>query len=249
MLLEDGTVRTYDRTPGMYSIQLKDLNNFICKTACNVLKRFVCSLSDVVALKRAVFVSFLTRTAQGTALHATTSPVVGQWRPQVMQDLLDPETPLPPFSSSSPFSFQSLSNLFTLPGFSLTSYGRWGWGGGVLAPLRFLKFFDSLLTSFNILKSSGIQNLAFSYSKCIYILSIFVCSLSGHGLAPTVLLNFYIHHSVSKNVRDVSKGGGGRQKNVHMTFLVDKIDMTLPLPRKWSTYFNNSKIEMTISFT
>ena len=31
--------------------------------------------------------------------------------------------------------------------------------------------------------------------------------------------------AVSKKVCDVSKGGGGLQKNVHMTFLVDKIDM------------------------
>ena len=62
------------------------------------------------------------------------------------------------------------------------------------------------------------------------------------SFAPSALLYFYlpqvhfytfIHNTqslglqdkLSKKVRDVSKGGGGLQKNVHMTFLPDKIDM------------------------
>ena len=77
------------------------------------------------------------------------------------------------------------------------------------------------------------------FHKCICILSIFLCSLSGP--APSVLLYVYTQHSILKfaklimphgphrveKLRNVSKGGGvgGLQKNVHMTFLMDKIDM------------------------
>ena len=64
--------------------------------------------------------------------------------------------------------------------------------------------------------------------------TVYVCSLSGPGLAPGVLSYFYTQHSTlkparlimprqnRKKVRDISRGGG-LQKNVHMTFLVDKI--------------------------
>ena len=55
------------------------------------------------------------------------------------------------------------------------------------------------------------------------------------GLAPSVLLYFYTQHSINnasqalaelKKVCDVPKRGWrGLQKNVHMTFLVDKINM------------------------
>ena len=57
------------------------------------------------------------------------------------------------------------------------------------------------LEIFNVLKSSieSIQNPAFC--KCICILSIFLCSLSGPDFAPSVLLNFYTHHLVLKPAR------------------------------------------------
>ena len=107
----------------------------------------------------------------------------------------------------------------------------------------------NLMKIFNILKSS-IQSICIlciddfkiliqHFHKCIYILSISVCSLSDPGFAPSELLHFCTQHSCkidnatgasakSKKVRDFSNGGGwvgGLQKNVHMTFLVDKIDM------------------------
>ena len=37
-------------------------------------------------------------------------------------------------------------------------------------------------------------------------LSIFVCSLSGPGLAPSVLVNFYAHHSALRSLGRVEKG-------------------------------------------
>ena len=55
----------------------------------------------------------------------------------------------------------------------------------------------------------------------------------------------------SKKVRDVSKGGwggeggvGSLQKNVHMTFLVDKIDVTLPLI--WQPWKTQGLVHMEI---
>ena len=48
---------------------------------------------------------------------------------------------------------------------------------------------------------------------------IFVCSFPSFALPSRF-------SAESKEVRYVSKrGGGGLQKNVHMTFLMDKIDM------------------------
>ena len=59
------------------------------------------------------------------------------------------------------------------------------------------------------------QNPAFS--MCIYILNIYVCSLSDPGFAPSVLLYLackinnagLLASAKSKKMRDVSKGGGG----------------------------------------
>ena len=101
--------------------------------------------------------------------------------------------------------------------------------------------FNSLLKFFNILKSSIQMHKIQHFHKCIHILSIFLCSLSIPGFAPTVLLYVYTQRSIlkaaklavpqglseSKKMCDVFKvrWGGGLQKNVHMTFLVDKIDM------------------------
>ena len=77
-----------------------------------------------------------------------------------------------------------------------TSYGRWGEGVGAcdVSPLKMVE--NCLLKIFNILKSSiqNIQNPAFC--KCIYNLSIYVCSLAGPGFAPSVLLYFYTQHSI-----------------------------------------------------
>ena len=45
------------------------------------------------------------------------------------------------------------------------------------------------------------------FCTCIYILSIFVCLLSGPGLAPSVLVNFYARHSVLKPARQITPQG------------------------------------------
>ena len=47
---------------------------------------------------------------------------------------------------------------------------------------------------------------------CIYILSIFVCSLSGPGLATSVLLNFKHIHSVLKPARKVMPQGSQQRR-------------------------------------
>ena len=71
----------------------------------------------------------------------------------------------------------------------------------------------------------------------MYLYLKYICMLIlSPGLTPSVLLCSHTQQSIlnnaseasaeSKKVRDVSKkGGGGPQKNVHMTFLVNKIDM------------------------
>ena len=104
-----------------------------------------------------------------------------------------------------------------------------GGGGGGVAPVTFvgekswkISFFFKFLIFLNHLckLTYKIQH----FRKCICILGIFLCSLSGPGLAPSVPLYFYAQHSILKpapasgtwaelkNVRDVSKrgwGGGG----------------------------------------
>ena len=81
------------------------------------------------------------------------------------------------------------------------------------------------------------------FYKCIYILSIcmliirsWLCPKCTFTLLYTTLNlkdckvnNATGASATSKKLRDVSKGGGGGveglQKNIHMTFLVDKIDL------------------------
>ena len=109
--------------------------------------------------------------------------------------------------------------------------------------------FGSLFENFNILNSSiqGIQHPAFSlvylYLKYICMLIFrswpcpkctFIFLYTALNLKACTINNASGATAVSKEVRDVSKGGGGGgvgglQKNVHMTFLVDKIDMCASL--------------------
>ena len=62
--------------------------------------------------------------------------------------------------------------------------------------MKIVENFDSLLKVFDILRSF-VQLQVYKiqhFRKCIYILSIVVCSLSGPGLAPSVHLNFNFIH-------------------------------------------------------
>ena len=108
---------------------------------------------------------------------------------------------------------------------------------------KIVENFDSLFKIFTILKSSiqSIQNPTFwlLYFRYIFMLIIrsWPCPMWTVILLYTTLnlkackINDALGTSIeSKKVRDVSKGGGGGgggglQGNVHMTFLVDKIDM------------------------
>ena len=117
----------------------------------------------------------------------------------------------------------------------------WRGGGGVVPVTFLVENFDSLMKIFNILKSSilSVQKTS-SFHKCIYILSTYMliirswlCPKCTFTLSYTTLnlkdckINNATGASVkSKKVCDISKGGGGcLQKNVHMTFLVDKINL------------------------
>ena len=101
--------------------------------------------------------------------------------------------------------------------------------------MKIVENFDSLLKIFNVLKLSiqSIQNPAF---KCICMLIVrswscpnctFMRLYTTLNPKACKINNVSGASAESKKVRDVSKGGGvgGSQKNVHMTFLVDKIDM------------------------
>ena len=67
------------------------------------------------------------------------------------------------------------------------------------------------------------------FDKCIYILSMYVGSLSGPGrtlnLKDCKINNAPGASAKSKKCVTFLRGVGGLQKNVHMTFLMDKIDL------------------------
>ena len=108
----------------------------------------------------------------------------------------------------------------------------------VTAPVTFLgenheKF--RLSENVNILNPS-IQSIQIQhFRKCIYILSTFVCSLSGPDLARSVLLYFYTQNNASgasaesKKVRDVSRGGGSPEERPYDVSRVQNRYVTLPL--------------------
>ena len=92
-----------------------------------------------------------------------------------------------------------------------TSYGRWGVG-------------SSIFVSVFIFKVYLYAHQSWPCPKCTFVLLYTALNLKA------CLNNASEALAESKKVRDVSKGGGGGgmgglQKNVHMTFLVDKIDM------------------------
>ena len=88
-----------------------------------------------------------------------------------------------------------------------------------------MKRFDSLMNIFNILKSS-IQSLQYPAFSLVYLHFQYICMFIVSSLPQVYFYtqNSSLQDKLSKKVRDVSKGrwGGGFQKSVHMTFLVEK---------------------------
>ena len=111
-----------------------------------------------------------------------------------------------------------------------TLYGRWGWGGEFsacdISRWKIVENSVSLMKILNILKSS-IQNPAFSYMYLhMYAHYQLLALPQVYFILFYTKLNFKAC-TINNRKKFVTflRGGGGLQKNAHVTFLVDKIDM------------------------